>query len=127
MTGSSRFALLGEDFTWTCTMFTPPGQTARAVVFHRNNLLCANILYIRGNCIVDIADYKYRYGCSSISLYMLTIPAQNMTEYEEESAWSCEHYLNSSYRSPEVILNIASNTTVSNVYIYVYRMFFSFY
>lgn len=117
MTGSSRFALLGEDFIWTCSMFTHPGQNASVVAFRRNNLLCANIAYIRGNCIVDITNYKYGYGCSSVSLYTLTIPAQNMTEYEEESAWSCEHYSNSSYRSPEVILNIASNSTVSKLYI----------
>lgn len=89
-------------------MFIPLGQTINAVTFHRDNYTCATIAQIRGNCIVLDANDRYRYDCSSEFIYTLTIPAQNMTEYEQGSAWRCEYVSTSMYRSNVVILYIAS-------------------
>lgn len=94
-------------------MFIPPEQTINAVKFHRDHYACAAIGQMRGNCTVQDANDRYRYECSSDFMYTLTIPAQNMTEYEKGSAWSCEYVVNSMYRSPVVILSIASKITFS--------------
>lgn len=94
-------------------MFIPPGQTINAVRFHRDNYAGAAIGQMRGNCAVQAANDRYRYECSSEFMYTLTIPAQNMTEYEQGSAWSCEYVVNSIYRSPVVVLNIASKIAFS--------------
>lgn len=94
-------------------MFIPPGQTINAVRFHRDNYACASIGQMRGNCTVQASNDRYRYECSSEFMYTLTIPAQNMTEYEKGSAWSCEYVVNSIYRSPVVVLNIASKIAFS--------------
>lgn len=94
-------------------MFISPEQTINAVKFHRDHYACAAIGQMRGNCTVQDANDRYRYECSSDFMYTLTIPAQNMTEYEKGSAWSCEYVVNSMYRSPVVILSIASKITFS--------------
>lgn len=94
-------------------MFIPPEQTINAVKFHRDHYACAAIGQMRGNCTVQDANDRYRYECSSDFMYTLTIPAQNMTEYEKGSAWSCEYVVNSMYRSPVVILSIASKIAFS--------------
>lgn len=94
-------------------MFIPPGQTINAVKFKRDKYTCAAIGQIRGNCTVLVSKDRYRYYCSSEFIYTLTIPAQNMTEYEQGSAWYCEYFSNPMYRSPMVILNIASKITNS--------------
>lgn len=107
ITGSSTLAVLGEEFTWTCSMFTPPKQTVNAVRFYRGNLVCAAIGLVTGKCTVQILNDRYTYGCLSNSIYTLTIPAQNMAEYEQRSTWSCKYVSNSSYRSPDAILKIA--------------------
>lgn len=107
ITGSSTLAVLGEEFTWTCSMFTPPKETANGVTFYRDNLVCAAIGRVTGECTVQTSNDRYIYGCLSNSIYTLTIPAQNMTEYEQRSTWSCKYVSNSSYRSPDAILNIA--------------------
>lgn len=94
-------------------MFIPPEQTINAVKFHRDNFTCAAIGQIKGICTVQTANDIYRYECLSEYMYTLTIPAQNMTEYEQGSAWSCEYVVNAMYRSPVVILSIASKITFS--------------
>lgn len=102
-------------------MFTPPKETVNGVRFYRGNLVCAAIGRVTGECTVQTSNDRYTYGCLSNSIYTLTIPAQNMTEYEQRSTWSCKYVFNSSYRSPEVILDIASKIKFcfkSNIYIY---------
>lgn len=116
MTGSSQFALLGETFTWTCRMFVPPNQTAKAVLFYRNNNLVVAIGYINNGCITQSANIKYTYTCLSDYVYTLTIPAENMTDDEQGSIWRCEYVTNSSYRSSDVMLKIASKTTCTDVH-----------
>lgn len=89
-------------------MFTPPKQTVNGVKFYRDDLVCAVIGRVTGECTVQILNDRYIYGCLSNSIYTLTIPAENMTEYEQRLTWSCKYVSNSSYRSPDAILNIAS-------------------
>lgn len=107
MTGSSEFAVLGEAFTWTCSMFVLPGQTTNAVIFFRNNFVCGVIGYRNNVCVNQSVNPRYTYGCLSDYAYTLTIPTDNMTEYEQGSMWSCENVFNSNYRSSKAILNIA--------------------
>nr|XP_034303739.1 titin-like isoform X4 [Crassostrea gigas] len=107
LTGSSKFALLGETFTWTCRMFVPTNQTAKAVLFYRNNNLVVAIGHINNDCITQSANIKYTYTCLSDYVYTLTIPAENMTEMEQGSMWRCGYVGNSSYRSSDVMLKIA--------------------
>lgn len=52
--------------------------------------------------------YSERIPDMGENIYTLTIPAQNMAEYEQRSTWSCKYVSNSSYRSPDAILKIAS-------------------
>lgn len=108
MTGSSEFASLRQAYTWTCSMFVPPGQTIKGVKFNRNNVLLAVIGYFNNDCANQSANPRYTYRCLSDYVYTLTIPAENMTEYEQGSLWRCEYMFDSSYRSSDVIIKIAS-------------------
>ncbi|XP_034303603.2 neural cell adhesion molecule 1-like isoform X2 [Magallana gigas] len=112
MTGSSEFASLRQSYTWTCSMFVPTEQTFKGVKFYRNNVLCVVIGYVNSKCAIQSANPNYTYRCLSDYVYTLTIPAENMTEYEQGSLWRCEYVLNSSYRSSDVIIKIASPPTV---------------
>lgn len=47
------------------------------------------------------------------SSYTLTIPAENMTEYEQGSVWGCYYPADDSYKSPDVVLNIASKIKIT--------------
>ncbi|XP_078331732.1 cell adhesion molecule Dscam2-like isoform X2 [Crassostrea virginica] len=107
MTGSSEFAVLGKDFTWTCEMFVPPRETTNGVRFLRNNASCAQVGHVDGTCFYDILNTRYTYGCSSPFSYTLTIPAENMTEYEQGSMWMCEYFYDSGFRSLVVTLHLA--------------------
>ncbi|XP_065933048.1 neural cell adhesion molecule 1 isoform X2 [Magallana gigas] len=107
MTGSSEFASLRQAYTWTCSMFVPPGQTIKGVKFNRNNVLLAVIGYFNNDCANQSANPRYTYRCLSDYVYTLTIPAENMTEYEQGSLWRCEYMFDSSYRSSDVIIKIA--------------------
>lgn len=108
MTGSSEFASLRQSYTWTCSMFVPTEQTIKGVKFYRNNVLCVFIGYVNNDCVIQSANPNYTYRCLSDYVYTLTIPAENMTEYEQGSLWRCEYMFNSSYRSSDVIIKIAS-------------------
>lgn len=108
MTGSSEFAIQGQAFTWTCSMFIPSGETANGVIFYRNNSLCVVIGFLDNNCVNQSANPRYTCKCLSDFVYTLTIPAENMTEYEQGSIWRCVYVVNNNYRSSDVILKIAS-------------------
>lgn len=97
-------------------MFVPTNQTAKAVLFYRNNNLVVAIGHINNDCITQSANIKYTYTCLSDYVYTLTIPAENMTEMEQGSMWRCGYVGNSSYRSSDVMLKIASKTTCTNVH-----------
>ncbi|XP_078310222.1 uncharacterized protein LOC111134632 isoform X2 [Crassostrea virginica] len=107
LTGSSEYASLGEAFTWTCEMFIPPGQTISAVRFYRNDVSCAIVGHKNETCLADISTTRYTYGCSSGFSYTLTIPAENMTEFEKGSLWRCEYFGVGRFKSLDVTLHIA--------------------
>lgn len=105
----SEFAVLGDAFTWTCDTSQFASQYTNNIKFYRNGTtLCVVLYHTNGNCKTQSALPRYTYDCSSASTYTLTIPAENMTEYEQNSKWRCEYSFNSSYRSPDMILKIAS-------------------
>ena len=90
-------------------MFIPPDQTINAVAFYRNYARCASVGHLNGMCVIEKnANLRYTSGCLSEFSYTLTIPAENMTEFEQESVWRCEYYGDSAFRSPDVTLTIAS-------------------
>lgn len=107
LTGSSDYAFLGKAFTLTCRMLKPLEISINYVLIKRNSILCVGIGYVSGRCLINSDNPRYTYGCLSENAYTLTIPADNMTVYEQNSQWHCESIANSSYRSPSIILNIA--------------------
>lgn len=114
LTGSSHYATLGKAFTLTCRMLKPLEISINYVLIRRNSILCVGIGYVSGSCLINSDNPRYTYGCLSENAYTLTIPADNMTEYEQNSQWQCESIANSSYRSSSIILNIAG-TVYSNL------------
>nr|XP_022339540.1 uncharacterized protein LOC111134632 isoform X4 [Crassostrea virginica] len=104
LTGSSEYAVLHEVFMWTCVIFIPPGRTMSAVAFYRNSVLCAVVGNLNNKCVTDISNNRYMYGCSSAISYTLTIPAENMTKYEQGSVWKCVYFGDSRFKSLDVTL-----------------------
>ena len=100
-------------------MFVPPRETANAVRFLRNNVPCAIVGHSNGICSYEIPNTRYTYGCSSTSSYTLTIPAENMTEYEQGSMWMCQYSfdLGVRFRSLVVTLHIAGTYHLSGLFI----------
>lgn len=116
LTGSSEFAVLGEAFTWTCDMYVPPGESLNAVSFYRNQAVCAVIGHKDKKCLYQSYNSRYIYRCQSEYVYTLTIPAQNMTILEQGSMWICRYVVDSSYRSTDVILKIASKIYIIHMH-----------
>ena len=75
-----------------------------AVAFYRNSVLCAVVGNLNNTCVTDISNSRYMYGCSSVISYTLTIPAENMTEYEQGSVWKCVYFGDSRFKSLDVTL-----------------------
>lgn len=90
-------------------MFIPNGTYVNAVKFYRADKLCAAIGYIKNECVLRSFNDRYTYEClpESAHQYTLTLPAENMTEFEQNVKWYCEN-ANGTYRSPKVSLKIAS-------------------
>lgn len=90
-------------------MNIPNGTYVNAVKFYRSDRVCAIIGYIKDKCYLEIYNDRYRYEClpESMHQYTLTLPAENMTEFEQSVIWYCES-ADGSYASPKVSLRIAS-------------------
>ncbi|XP_052691152.1 kin of IRRE-like protein 1 [Crassostrea angulata] len=89
-------------------MFVPPGYTSNAVKFFRDNKLCVVIANTNAACATQSDNCEYSYKCVSESMFSLTIPAENMTEYENGSKWRCDYVVNvAGNASPQIVLNIA--------------------
>ena len=108
MTRSSEYAELGKTFMWTCQIFLPPGLSGNAVTFERNGKICGIMVQNGNECSTFDMNPRYIFTCISEYSYALTIPAENMTEYEEGSVWGCYYPGDGSYKSLDVVLNIAS-------------------
>lgn len=89
-------------------MFLPPDHTVFGILFYRNNYRTVLIGMKGSQCATQSADPRYSYQCLTENVFSLTIPAENMTEFEQKSTWRCEYLFNVSYRSSQVILNIFS-------------------
>lgn len=108
LTGSSDYAVLGEAFTWTCEI-VPPVETTTAVFFYRNNAICGGVRTINNACdLTKDQNPRYILSCLSELRYTLTIPVENMTEFEQNSSWKCRHATEISLQSNDVVLTIAS-------------------
>ncbi|XP_062578050.1 uncharacterized protein LOC134239936 [Saccostrea cucullata] len=106
LTGSLPAAILEESFTWTCAMFLPPREVTHAVSFSRNNTRIGSIGYMNGKCLTADLNPRYIYLCESENVFSLVIPSENMTEYEANTTWRCQHFSNGFFKSPEVMLKI---------------------
>lgn len=99
--------MLREAFTWTCDMFVPPNGTTSFVKFYRNNVLSVLIGSTGSDCLTQSPNPSYTYGCLSDKSFTLTIPAENLTEFEQGSVWRCEYHNRPLYKSPDITLIIA--------------------
>lgn len=90
-------------------MFLPSESSNKAlgVFFFRNNNQTVLVGTQGVQCIIQTANPRYSYQCLRENVFSLTIPAENMTEFEQKSTWRCEYLFNASYKSPDVILTIA--------------------
>ena len=88
-------------------MFVPPGQKESRVIFYRNSAAC-DVVALAPQCKRIISDPRYTYECLTESSYTLTIPAENMIEYEQGSVWRCAYPGGGGFRSPDVTLNVSS-------------------
>lgn len=114
LTGSSNYAVPGDDFTWTCEMFIPVGETINAVKFYRNSELVVVIGHESGKCLVKNPNPRYVYSCTSVSTYTLTITSEILTEFEQGSVWNCEYAGKETLRSSDMGLRIASKNVKYN-------------
>ena len=91
-------------------MFVPVGQTLNSIVFLRNAQLCGQIGVIEGKCQTFALNPRYIFECKQDNqhVFTLTIPAENMTEYEQSSVWQCQYYGTATVSSPLETLTIAS-------------------
>lgn len=108
LTGSSKFAVLGETFIWTCELVAPSGNVP-AVKFAKNNNIVGTVGYQNSRCIDNHAS-DYIFGCLSETKFTLTIPAT--TESEQNSVWRCEYANNQIFRSGNVTLTVSSKKNI---------------
>ncbi|XP_078325011.1 neogenin-like isoform X2 [Crassostrea virginica] len=107
LTGSLQAAILGMDFSWTCSTTISPGQTHDVVIFRRNDIDVGLIVrFPNKTCKAFSMHPRYDYRCDTDHTFSLIIPANSMTEYENNSMWRCE-YAGGGYRSSTQMLNIA--------------------
>ena len=109
LTRSSDYGQLNMPFVWTCEMFVPTGQTVNGIFFFRNATPCGQIAMVGGKCTTFALNPRYVFECQQDNQhrYTLTIPAENMTEFEQRSVWQCR-YVDDSVWSPMETLTIAS-------------------
>ena len=108
LTGSFPAAILGKEFSWECSMSIPPNQNINAVRFFRNSTYVGTVgRFPNGTCVSDSLHPRYDYQCDTDHVFSLIIPADNMTEYENNSMWQCQYYGDGRYRSSNQFLKIA--------------------
>ena len=89
-------------------MTIPPGQIIDAVTFTRNGIPVGLVgRFSNGTCASFDTHPRYNYRCESDNVFSLIIPADNMTEYENNSVWQCIYFGDGRYRSLDQLLKIA--------------------
>ena len=100
------------DFSWTCSMTIPPGQTINAVTFRRNYHNVGSVgRFFNEKCTSFDTHPRYNYRCDTDHVFSLIISADNMTEYENNSVWRCEYFGDGNYRSLDQLLKISGMKT----------------
>ncbi|KAJ8319720.1 LOW QUALITY PROTEIN: hypothetical protein KUTeg_002731 [Tegillarca granosa] len=93
LTGSSEFAVAGESFTLTCN---PHDSNAVAVKWKRLDIdttatgTSRATIEATGCKIGSGSDTQYQYTCEPGPVYKLTIPANEMTNSQNNKVWRCE-------------------------------------
>lgn len=88
-------------------------MSGNGVTFERNGKICGIMVQNGNECSTFDMNPRYILTCISEYSYALTIPAENMTEYEEGSVWWCYYPADGRYKSPDVVLNIASKIKIT--------------
>ena len=89
-------------------MTIPPGQTINAVTFTRNGIGVGLVgRFSNGTCASFDTHPRYNYRCDTDDIFSLLIPADNMTEYENNSVWQCLYPGDGNYKSSDQLLKIA--------------------
>lgn len=107
LTGSSNYAELEEAFTWTCSMILPPDSEVDSVTFRRYQKTACVVGYVKSKCLALSEINGYKCECITRQSFNLTIPAENMTKFEQNSSWRCEHTVIADYQSAYHSLIIA--------------------
>ncbi|KAJ8309876.1 hypothetical protein KUTeg_011741 [Tegillarca granosa] len=85
ITGESEYGHVGEDFIFKCVSPTIPYQ----IYWHRNRLpVASQKLNLNGCTVLVHSSSNYIYFCSK-NFFLLRIPGENMTDYENDTFWSC--------------------------------------
>ena len=116
LTRSAEYAQLDMPYIWTCEMFVPTGKDINGIIFFRYGSPCGQIGVADGKCITFALNPRYVFECQQNNKHMftLTIPAENMTEFEQGSVWQCR-YLDESLWSPMETLTIASKIILNQI------------
>ena len=107
LSGSLQAAILGKDFSWECSTPKSPNARLYGVTFTRDGIEVGMVIrFPNGTCVSVSLHPRYDYQCDTDHVFSLIIPANNMTEYENNSMWQCE-YIGGGYRSSNQLLKIA--------------------
>ncbi|KAJ8311026.1 hypothetical protein KUTeg_011422 [Tegillarca granosa] len=114
LTGSSEFAVAGESFTLTCN---PHDSNDFAVYWKRLDIDTTGTnraSVVANGCKVEKgSDTQYRYTCEPGPVYKLTIPANVMTNSQNNKVWRCESVFGGAAAEYKIKLQVP----VSSVYI----------
>ena len=107
LSGSFQAAILGKDFSWKCSTSKSPNARVDGVIFTRDGIGVGMVIkFPNGTCVSVSLHPRYDYQCATDHTFFLIIPANNTTEYENNSKWQCE-YIGGGYRSSNQLLKIA--------------------
>ncbi|KAJ8316100.1 hypothetical protein KUTeg_006114 [Tegillarca granosa] len=114
--GSSEFAVAGESFTFICN---PQNSNAIAVIWKRLDIdttatgTSRAVVEANGCKIGSGSDTQYQYTCEPGPVYKLTIPANVMTNSQNNIVWRCDNFFGGAAAEYKVKVHVQ----VSNVYI----------
>ncbi|KAJ8311213.1 hypothetical protein KUTeg_011241 [Tegillarca granosa] len=133
LTGSSEFAVAGESFTLTCN---PQDSNAVAVLWRRLDIDTtatsrANV-ETNGCKIGSGSDTQYQYTCEPGPVYKLIIPANVMTNSQNNKVWRCESFFGNGAAAeykvkvqvPVSIVTIQADDVVNVIYDNIPKTFY---
>ncbi|KAJ8311809.1 hypothetical protein KUTeg_010622 [Tegillarca granosa] len=108
LTGSSEFAVTKEDFVLTCI----PENNGVFIAWRRSGTTIAAIEYNNKCDIQNGSDQQYQYTCEPGPVYKLTIPANVMTNNQNNIVWRCEGVFGGVGNNAEYTLKVAAGVTL---------------